>query len=322
MSDSCNNTVTSEGQFTVLGPSKLYSILGPTVLVLYSVIGLLTIFLWLYALYYKHATTNQSVPQVSYLQLSPVLHITLTTPVLFSPPVAPLVSLLQDIVAVSSMLVFTSLTTTLLGGEENIAKLATTAHPTDCPIGTPPLCCLIPCRKPKITTRIVHLILLPVKILSAVIIINFLINVFLLYSGFYPSRQLLSLSNIHNLLIIPFFISCMYSYKVFVSISSHMLTGINHSLRGILMFIMFVFCKTSFGIINFLLDNDILPCLFGLSAFWVGMLLATMIQVVGVSTIALAIPRLYCRDWDAIRDRITIAEETDIVEETKLVATA
>lgn len=88
------------------------------------------------------------------------------------------------------------------------------------------------------------------------------------------------------------------------------------------MFIMFVFCKTSFGIVNFLIDNNILPCISGLSATWVGMLLSTMIQVVGVSTIALVIPRLYCRDWDAIMDRITIAEETDKAEGTKLVATA
>jgi len=322
MSDSCNNTVISDQQFTVLGPSKLYSTLGPTVIILYAAIGLLVIFLWLYALYYIHVTTNKSIPQVSYLQLSPALHVTLTIPVLLSPPVAPLVSLLQDIVAVSSMLVFTSLTTTLLGGVENIARLATTTHPTDCPIGTPPLCCLIPCRKPKITARIVHLILLPVKILSVVIIVNFLINIFLIYSGFYPDRQLLSLRNIHNFLIIPFFISCMYSYKVFISVSSNMLTGINHRLRGILMFIMFVFCKTSFGIINFLSDQNILPCLPGLSAFWLGMLLVTMIQVVGVSTIALVIPRLYSRDWDVILARITNAEESDVVEETKLVATA
>ena len=47
-----------------------------------------------------------------------------------------------------------------------------------------------------------------------------------------------------------------------------------------------------------------------------------MIQVVGVSTIALVIPRLYSRDWDVILARITNTEESNVVEETKLVATA
>jgi hypothetical protein len=50
---------------------------------------------------------------------------------------------------------------------------------------------------------------------------------------------------------------------------------------------------------NFL-DNDCLPCLPGLPSVWVGVLLFTLIQVVGVSIIAMIIPRLYARNWDCI----------------------
>ena len=255
MTDSCNNTDPVEGDFLHLGPSTLYLLFGPTILVVYSVIIILIIFLWFYALYFRSITSNIYLNQITFLQFSPVLHITLTLPVLISPPTAPLVSLLQDILSVLSMLVFTNLTTTLLGGMDNITKLANTSHPTTCPIGTPPLCCLRPCTKPAITPRIVRLIMFPLKLLSVAIIINFLINMFLVFSGFYPSRVFGHLTNLHNILIIPFFLSCMYTYKVFISVTSVMLPNTNHTLRGILIFIMFVFCKSSFGIINILIGE-------------------------------------------------------------------
>eukprot|EP00090_Calanus_glacialis_P020561 TRINITY_DN31676_c0_g1_i1.p1 TRINITY_DN31676_c0_g1~~TRINITY_DN31676_c0_g1_i1.p1 ORF type:complete len:322 (-),score=93.57 TRINITY_DN31676_c0_g1_i1:226-1191(-) len=317
--DACNNTDPVEGGFLHLGPSTLYHLFGPTIIVLYGVIIILTIFLWLYALYFRSITSNISLNHITFLQISPVLHITLTLPVLISPPTAPLVSLLQDIVSVLSMLVFTHLTTTLLGGVDNITKLANTTHPTTCPIGTPPLCCLIPCTKPAITPRIVKLVMIPVKLLSVAIMVNFLINMFLVFSGFYPSRVFGNITNLHNILIIPFFISCMYSYKVFISVTSAMLPNTNHTLRGILIFIMFVFCKSSFGIINMLIDTSVVPCLPGLSSVWMGMLLVTLIQVVGVSIIALVIPRLYARNWATVMFNM---EEGDLVEQSKLVRVA
>ena len=56
------------------------------------------------------------------------------------------------------------------------------------------------------------------------------------------------------------------------------------------------------------------PCLSGLSSVWMGMLLVTLIQVVGVSIIALVIPRLYARNWAKVK-----MEEGDLVEQSKLV---
>ena len=53
------------------------------------------------------------------------------------------------------------------------------------------------------------------------------------------------------------------------------------------------------------------------------MLLATMIQVVGVSIIALVIPRLYAREWSKVKvDANANAikeEEGDVVEKCNLV---
>lgn len=318
-SDACNNTEPEEGDFLRLGPSSLYILFGPTIPVLYTAIFLLTTFLWIYALYFRPVSTHPSFPHILYLRLAPALHVTLTLPVLISPPAAPLVSLLQDAVSVSAMLVYTNFTLTLLGGVDSIVKLATTIHPTACPLGTPPLCCLIPCPKPKITTNIIKLVILPVKLLSAAIFLNFIINMFLVYSGFYPSREFGHITNLHNILIIPFFVSCMYTYKVFISVTGSMLLGTSHTLRGMLIFIMFVLCKSSFGIINMLIDTETLPCLPGLPSVWLGMLLVTMVQVVGVSVIALMIPRLYLRDWSKVMGKTVSEEEGEGVEKCNLV---
>ena len=101
------------------------------------------------------------------------------------------------------------------------------------------------------------MILLPVRLLSAAIFINFLINMFIVFSGFYPSRDFVNFSNLHNILIIPFFISTMYTYKVFIAVTSSMLVGSSHKLRGILNFIMFVFCKSTFGFVNILIGKNL-----------------------------------------------------------------
>ena len=255
--DVCNNTEPGEEEFIHLGPASLYLMFGPTIPILYTVSLILTIFLWVYGFYFRPTKSNPHQLHILYLQLCPALHVTLTLPALLSPPTAPLVSLLQDCVSVSAMLVFTNLTISLLGGEDTIASHANTTHPTSCPIGTPPLCCLMPCRKPKITTRIIQMILLPVRLLSAAIFINFLINLFIVFSGFYPSRDFVNFSNLHNILIIPFFISTMYTYKVFIAVTSSMLVGSSHKLRGILNFIMFVFCKSTFGFVNILIGKNL-----------------------------------------------------------------
>ena len=51
------------------------------------------------------------------------------------------------------------------------------------------------------------------------------------------------------------------------------------------------------------------------------MLLTTMIQVVGVSIIALVIPRLYAREWSKVKvdANANKEEEGDVVEKCNLV---
>ena len=59
-------------------------------------------------------------------------------------------------------------------------------------------------------------------------------------------------------------------------------------------------------------DCQAYPCLPGLPSVLLGVLLVTMVQVVGVSVIAVVIPRLYDRDWGKIMEEGDVAERRNL----------
>ena len=107
-----------------------------------------------------------------------------------------------------------------------------------------------------LTKGLLKCILIPTKVLSLFLLINFLVNMYIIFSGFYPSRTFSDISNLHNLLLIPFFFSCMYTYKVFVSITGTIAQKTNHTIKGNLIFFTFVVCKVSLGMINILIGKS------------------------------------------------------------------
>jgi len=295
--DICNNSLNEE-YFVRLGPSDLVEVEGQLVTAFYLCLFGLVSLLWVYAVYNVTKAINSSTYQ-TYLQFAPVLNITLTSGALISPPSVPLVSLLQDMVSVAAMVVFTRSTYKLIGGED-IVTMSLCNRDAKCPIGTPPCCFLLPCPNPRITRRLWKFILLPLKLLVFVILINFIINMYMVYSGFYPTKVFGAVENIHNVIIIPFFISTMYTYKIFVSVCGPLLPDTNFRLRGNLNFFMFAMCKTVFAIVNGLNEFGVIPCLPGLPSYWLGVLIASFFQILILSPIALVIPRLYVRDLEMI----------------------
>ena len=139
-----------------IGPARLTEIFGETMLVVYTVLPLLLLILGLYGLHYRPGPGQPFRLHILLLQLVPVAHLVITFPVLLSPATIPLVSLLQDLLVMLAMVVFVNFTLEIIGSLENVD--------TNCPIGTPPLCCLLCCRKPKITSTTARLIILPFKL--------------------------------------------------------------------------------------------------------------------------------------------------------------
>ena len=70
---------------------------------------------------------------------------------------------------------------------------------------------------------------------------------YLTYSGVEGKITLggfFSPENLHNILLIPFFLSSMYCWKIFVSVTATAMPNKNQRLRGSLLFFMFIFSKT------------------------------------------------------------------------------
>ena len=116
------------------------------------------------------------------------------------------------------MAVYTHFSLNILGGQDKVAEmLSSSSTPSKCPLGTPPLCCLLPCPKPNLSPTLLSIILTPLRLLTVALVLNFLVNLFLVFSGFYPVNRaddFGNLLNLHNILLIPFFVSTMYTYKV------------------------------------------------------------------------------------------------------------
>ena len=120
------------------------------------------------------------------------------------------------------MAVYTHFSLSILGGQDKVAEmLSSSSTPSKCPLGTPPLCCLLPCPKPNLSPTLLSIILTPLRLLTVALALNFLVNLFLVFSGFYPVNRaddFGNLLNLHNILLIPFFVSTMYTYKVILQL--------------------------------------------------------------------------------------------------------
>ena len=93
---------------------------------------------------------------------------------------------------------------------------------------------------------------------NLILVINFLINLYLTYSGVQGKITLggfFSPENLHNILLIPFFISTMYCWKIFVSVTTTAMPNKNQTLRGALIFFMFILSKTVPTILAILTGN-------------------------------------------------------------------
>ena len=59
------------------------------------------------------------------------------------------------------------------------------------------------------------------KYLFTYLVVNFLVNLYITYSGVEPDKEggFFQVSNLHNVLMIPFFVTMMYCFKVTITIT-------------------------------------------------------------------------------------------------------
>merc|ERR1711953_12736 len=93
-----------------------------------------------------------------------------------------------------------------------------------------------------------------------------------------------------------------------VSLLRPLLAGTYPRMRGMLNFQMFVGCKSVLGILGMLESKGVISCLPGLPSNSGAAIIIGMAQVVFLCPACLLLPRLYARDWNQVRARISQAD--------------
>lgn len=149
------------------------------------------------------------------------------------------------------------------------------------------------------------------RILIVVTIIKNFISVCQTYYGVTPIFGV-HLVNLHRFLAIPFFMTCMYSYKVFVNIARDMLEGTFPKVRGMLVFLQFIFIKTIVPIFATLTDFSVIPCVPpNIPPVVVSYLMTAISNFLFSFILGLVLAKLYRRTW-------TLRAKTDTLLVEKL----
>jgi len=283
----CDNNITGD----VFGPMQVYSVLGSTALVVFSLVPLTIAAMLLYSLHFRPRADHPLRKHILLLQLLPSVQCVLLFPVLLSPAAMELVTMLQDLLTVGAMVIFVDFTLHYSGPLTSIQA--------PCPLATPPLCCLMCCPKPSVSSTVASLILLPIRVTPVALVLNFLVNLYLIYSGVESDLAggFFQVSNIHNVLMIPFFVTMMYCFKVFFGLTALKMKGSNPRWRAGLLFQMFALCKAFEGIISMLEVRSVLPCIPGLPSRHMSSMLTALVQMFYLTILVAVLPRLYAKSW-------------------------
>jgi hypothetical protein len=285
-----NNSVHCNGS---VGPLDLIENIGLSVLVPgYVMVITLVVSVFSYGLFHKLKCGRLLAPVETFQILYPALLILITILPLISPVLYQMVSILQDLLATLAMFIFMNQSVNLIGGYDNLI-----GENARCPLATPPLCCLIPCKRPKMTRTMMNLIFLPIKIIVVLNIVLLLVNMALTYNGIPPPKAPTDIANIPSFALAPFQISAMYAYKVFIRYVEPKLQGTFPRTRGRLIFVTFILCKSTGGIFSVLEGQEVLKPVEGLECINYSQLLLPLVQLGLLLPIALIIPKVYTKKW-------------------------
>ncbi|XP_023337250.1 uncharacterized protein LOC111708184 [Eurytemora carolleeae] len=147
------------------------------------------------------------------------------------------------------------------------------------------------------TPCLVKFIFLPLPMLVSLNILNIMISSAFAYNNIPQPKVFLEPTNVPVIILIPFQIFTMYTYKVFISLAGPNLPGTYPKLRGMLIFIMFIMGKTTTGIFGALKDMGFLGYMESLPCINIGQMILPPLQLGLIIPVALIIPPLYSRSW-------------------------
>ena len=134
---------------------------------------------------------------------------------------------------------FLQFSLTLCGGREGVVSYCNGKNIL-LPIGSPPLVCFFPCKKPKVTKKSLSLVILGPYFLLFIKSLILCVDIIYLAIDYIPEDNFLSLDNLHNILSFPVGLVAIYCLNIYLVIINDCLTGNNKRFLGLVLLLEFI----------------------------------------------------------------------------------
>jgi len=247
----------------IVGPTQVFASLGHWSTAVYVILALHLVPVWvvgtLTMLRLRSSCHPQLVAPLAWLVSIPPALMSLTTAGILVPSLGTYIEVLLEIVLSLGLVKFIDFITALCGGQEAIVNYCIDKKIL-LPIGSPPIICLIPCRKPAVTlSRLAAVSFIP-GLLFCFKVSILAIDITLFLIGHQSSGDFFAYDNLHNIASFPVGLCAIYCYNMIIFITTECLPGNTHKFLGIIVLIQFILfdCLRLFFI--FLTGTGMLTC--------------------------------------------------------------
>jgi len=248
---------------SVVGPTQVFDSIGHWNTAVYVILALHLAPVWVVGTLTLYRLRTSCHPlliaPLAWLVSIPPALMSLTTAGILVPSLGKYIEVLLEIVLSLGLVKFIEFITVLCGGQEAIVNFCR-ENKILLPIGSPPIICLMPCRRPPVTLSRLSAISFIPGLLFCFKVSILAIDVTLLLIGHQSSGNFFAYDNLHNIASFPVGLLAIYCYNMVMFIVSECLPGKSQKFLGIILLIMFILfdCLRLFFI--FLEGTGMLTC--------------------------------------------------------------
>eukprot|EP00090_Calanus_glacialis_P021655 TRINITY_DN33428_c0_g1_i1.p1 TRINITY_DN33428_c0_g1~~TRINITY_DN33428_c0_g1_i1.p1 ORF type:complete len:353 (+),score=59.80 TRINITY_DN33428_c0_g1_i1:303-1361(+) len=248
---------------TLVGPTQVFASIGHWSTAVYVILALHLVPVWVVGTLTLFRLRSSCHPllvaPLAWLVSIPPALMSLTAAGILVPSLGKYIEVLLEIVLSLGLVKFIDFITALCGGQEAIVNFCTEKKIL-LPIGSPPIICLMPCRKPSVTLSRLSVVSFVPGLLFCYKVSILAIDVTLFLIGHQSSGEFFAYDNLHNIASFPVGLLSIYCYNMIISIMSECLPGNTKKFLGIIILIQFILfdCLRLFFI--FLTGTGMLTC--------------------------------------------------------------
>lgn len=242
---------------SVVGPNEVFFSIGHWVTAVYFILALHVIPVWLIGSLLLHRLAKFS--PLAWLISVPQLLMFLTSVGILLPSLGKYVEVLIEIVLCMGLIKFLQFSQALCGGKDGLVRCCADRDIL-LPLGSPPMVCLLPLKKPPVTKYSLSCIMLGPAVLLGIKVVILVVDISYFMMDYEPSGNFLAVDNIHNLASFPIGLGAIYCLNIYLFIINDCLPGNSKRFLGLVLLVEFILfdCQRLFFI--FLTGTGMLTC--------------------------------------------------------------